>query len=671
MENNKTQKNETSPMARVRPGGGPMAMMQGGGQKAKNFKGTMKTLFKYIKPYLRSIIVVLIFAIASTVFTILSPRILGDITNQIVDDYTKMVVYDKVIESLPKGVTLPAGTTGADILKKVPASTLSQIPQDKLEVIKTLDFSKRPSIQFNLIEKTVLLLIGLYLVSAGFAYIQGWIMSGVAQKITYEFRKDILGKISRLPISYFDKQTYGEVLSRITNDVETVSQNLNQSMTQIVTSVTSIIGILVMMLTINWLLTLVAIVVLPVSFVLIGFIIRRSQGLFMRQQNSLADMNGHIEEMYAGHTIVKVYNGEERALKKFNTVNDDLYDSAWKSQFLSGLLFPIINVIGNVGYVAIAVLGGWLAIKGSINIGDIQAFIQYMQQFTQPITQTANITNVLQSTAAAAERIFEFLAEKEEIKDVKNPVVLKDVKGNVKFENVKFGYDPEKVIIKDFSADIKAGQTVAIVGPTGAGKTTMVNLLMRFYDVDSGSITIDGVDIRDMRREDLRKLFGMVLQDTWLFNGTIRENIAYGNLNASEKDIVKAADSAHADHFIRALPDGYDTIINEEADNISQGEKQLLTIARAMLANSPMLILDEATSSVDTRTEILIQTAMEKLMEGRTTFVIAHRLSTIKKSDLILVMRDGNIVEKGTHKELLDQKGFYASLYNSQFKTLD
>jgi len=661
MEDKKQTQQKGGPM------GGPMAMMQGG-QKAKNFKGAMKTLLKYLAPYTKSIVVVIIFAIASTIFTILSPRILGNITNQIVNDYTKIVVYDQIVKNLPKGVTLPKGTTGEDIIRMIPAQTLSKIPKDKIEKIKSVDFSSRPQIQFKAIGKTVLILIGLYLISAAFAYSQGWIMSGISQKVTYDFRKEIQGKISKLPIRYFDKQTYGEVLSRITNDVDTVSQSLNQSMTQIITSMTTLLGILVMMLTISWLLTLVAIIVLPISFVFIAFIVKKSQKLFKRQQDSLAEINGHIEEMYAGHNIVKVFNGEGRALKKFNIINDSLYDSAWKSQFLSGLLFPIINILGNVGYVGIAVLGGWLTIRGTINIGDIQAFIQYMQQFTQPIAQTANITNVLQSTAAAAERIFEFLGEEEEKENAKNPIVLSSIKGNVEFKDVKFGYNPKKVIIKNFSANIKAGQKIAIVGPTGAGKTTIVNLLMRFYDVDSGAIKIEGIDIRDMRREDLRRMFGMVLQDTWLFKGTIKENISYGSTNAKDSDIINTAKAAHADHFIHALPDGYDMVINEEADNISQGEKQLITIARAMLENPPMLILDEATSSVDTRTEILIQTAMEKLMEGRTTFVIAHRLSTIKKSDLILVMDKGNIVEKGNHEELLKKDGFYASLYNSQFK---
>ena len=661
MENNKQEKIQSRPK-----GHGPMVMMRGG-EKPKDFKNTMKKLLKYISPHIKSLIVVLLFAVASTIFTILSPKILGKITNQIVDYFTNMFVYDKIVENLPEGMSIPEGTTGEDFLKTVPEEMIANISEDKLEKVKGVDLSKRPEIQFDVIGEIVLLLIGIYLLGTLFSFIQGWIMSKVSQKITYEFRKNILAKISKLPISYFDKQTYGEVLSRVTNDVDTVSQNLNQGLIQIVTSITTLLGILVMMLTISGLLTLVAVVILPISFLLIMIIVKKSQKLFKRHQDALGEINGHIEEMYGGHSVVKVFNGEERSLKKFNSINTHLHDSGWKSQFLSGLLFPIINVVGNVGYVGVAVLGGKLAIQGSINIGDIQAFIQYMNQFTQPITQVANVTNILQSTAAAAERIFEFLDEKEEIKDVKNPVVLKKIKGDIEFNNVVFGYEKDKVIIKNFNAKVKGGQQIAIVGPTGAGKTTIVNLLMRFYDVNSGSIKIDGVDIRSMRRSDVRRMFGMVLQDTWLFNGTVKENIAYGNLDAKDSDIITAARAAYADHFIHTLPDGYDMVISEEADNISQGEKQLLTIARAMLANPPMLILDEATSSVDTRTEVLIQSAMEKLMEGRTTFVIAHRLSTIKKADLILVMNKGNIVEKGTHSKLLEKNGFYAELYNSQF----
>ena len=658
--------NKERKQTQMRGLGGRRGMM--GGEKAKDFKQTMKKLLKYLSSYKKSIIVVILFAVVSTVFAILGPRMLGNITNQIAEDYINIVAYDQVTQNLPEGMVLPKGTTGEDILKMVPQERLSEIPEDRLEKIKNVDFSEKPHIQFDLIGKTIGLLIGLYLVSALFSYLQGWIMSGVTQRITYDFRKKILEKIYKLPIKYFDNQTHGEVLSRITNDVDTVSQTLNQGMIQIITSVATILGILVMMLTISWLLTLVAIVVLPVSFILISFIIKKSQNLFRRQQDTLADINGHIEEVYAGHIIVKAFNGEERALKKFDGINEELYDSAWKSQFLSGLLFPLMDIVGNVAYVGIAVLGGWLAIRNRLMIGDIQAFIQYMRQFTQPITQTANITNVLQSTAAAAERIFEFLEEDGEVEDVTDPVVLNPVKGDIEFEHVKFGYDKDQVVIKDLSFKVKAGQQIAIVGPTGAGKTTLVNLLMRFYDVDSGSIRIDGVDIRKMRREDIRRMFGMVLQDTWLFNGTIKENIAYGSSNRKEEEIIQAAKNAHVDHFIQSLPDGYDMVINEEADNISQGEKQLITIARAMLDNPPMLILDEATSSVDTRTEILIQKAMDKLMKGRTTFVIAHRLSTIKKADLILVIDNGNIVEQGNHEDLLKKNGFYASLYNSQFK---
>ena len=648
-------------------GHGPMGMMRGG-EKAKDFKNTMKKLLKHISPYMKSLIIVLILAVASTIFSILSPKILGKITNQIVDDFTNMFVYDKIVENLPEGMTIPEGTTGEDILKAMPKEMVESVSEEKLEKTKGVDFSKRPQIQFDVIGKIVLLLIGIYLVSALFSYIQGWIMSNVSQKMTYEFRKSILEKISKLPMSYFDKQTHGEVLSRVTNDVDTVSQNLNQGLIQIVTSITTLLGILVMMLTISGLLTLIAVIILPISMMLIMFIVKKSQKLFKRHQDALGEINGHIEEMYSGHSVVKVFNGEQRSLEKFDGINTKLHDSGWKSQFLSGLLYPIINIVGNVGYVGVAVLGGRLAIQGKINIGDIQAFIQYMNQFTQPIMQAANVTNVLQSTAAAAERIFEFLGEEEEVEDVKSPVVLKKVRGDVEFDNVVFGYNEDREIIKNFNVKVKAGQQVAIVGPTGAGKTTMVNLLMRFYDVNSGCIKIDGVDIRDMRRSDVRRMFGMVLQDTWLFNGSIKENIAYGNLDAKESEIIAVAKAAYADHFIHTLPDGYDMVINEEADNISQGEKQLLTIARAMLANPPMLILDEATSSVDTRTEVLIQSAMEKLMEGRTTFVIAHRLSTIKKADIILVMDHGNIVEKGTHTELLKKNGFYAELYNSQFR---
>jgi ATP-binding cassette subfamily B protein len=655
---------------RNRPlGRGPMGHGIGVVEKPKNFKATMHNLIKYLRPFWLSIIIVFIFAIASTIFAIISPKILGNATNQIVSDYINIKAYNEITANLPKGTQIPAGTTGADFTKKIPPEMLSKVPSNIIDKIKDLDISHRPSIDFAKIKWFAFILIILYVLSALFSYIQGWIMTNVSQKITYRFRKDISQKINRMPLKYFDSRTYGEVLSRVTNDVDTVSQTLNQSLTQIVTSITLIIGILIMMFSISWLLTLVSLVLLPLSIFLISIIVKKSQHFFKEQQDYLGNINGHVEEMYAGHNVMRVFNGEKRSIEKFQKINNKLFSSAWKSQFLSGLMWPIMTFIGNLGYVGVSVLGGWLAINGKLQIGDIQAFIQYVNQFNQPITQTAQIANVMQSTAAAAERVFEFLNEKEEISETKNPIIIDNVKGQVEFSNVVFGYDPKKIIIKGFNTKIKPGSKIAIVGPTGAGKTTLVNLLMRFYDVNSGTIKIDDIDIRNMKRADLRKLFGMVLQDTWLFNGTIRENISYANPRAPEKDIEAAAQAAHADHFIRALPDGYNMNLNEEADNISQGEKQLLTIARAMMAKTPMLILDEATSSVDTRTEILIQQAMENLMKGKTSFVIAHRLSTIRNADLILVMNDGNIVEQGTHKELIKKNGFYASLYNSQFVT--
>ncbi len=648
---------------------GPMGGMHGmgGGEKAKNFKKTIGKLIGYLRPFWVSIIAVFIFAIASTVFAIATPRILGNATNQIVSDYMGMKAYDQIMASMPKGSSFPSRMTGEDFLKKMPQSQVDKIPVNVRDKIKTLDLSHRPSIDFGKIRHLAIILIILYVLSSLFMYVQGWIMTNVSQRITYRFRKDISKKINRLPLKYFDTRTYGEVLSRVTNDVDTISQTLNQGLSQIVTSITMLIGILIMMFSISSLMTLVALVMLPISFSLMSTIIKKSQHYFKEQQDSLGKINGHIEEMYAGHNVMKVFNGEARSVAKFEKINNELYHSAWKSQFLSGMMWPIMIFVGNLGYVGVAVLGGWLAINGRIQIGDIQAFIQYINQFNQPISQIAQIANIMQSTAAAAERVFEFLDEEEEISEAKNPVILKEIKGEVEFDNVVFGYNSEKIIIKGFNAHIKPGQKVAIVGPTGAGKTTIVNLLMRFYDVQKGAIKIDGIDIRELRRSDLRKMFGMVLQDTWLFNGTIKENIAYGKPDATKEEIEAAAKAAHADHFIHALPNSYNMELNEEADNVSQGEKQLLTIARAMLAKTPMLILDEATSSVDTRTEILIQKAMENLMKGKTSFIIAHRLSTIREADLILVMKDGNIVEQGKHKELLAQNGFYASLYNSQF----
>lgn len=665
-DNNTTTK-QSAPRGGFGPGRGPAGGLGMPSEKPKNFKATMRTLLKYLASFRVAIITVILFAVASTAFGIASPKILGNVTNEITSGYVNGKVYDEIMSHFPRGLQLPEGSTVGDLLDSLPADKQPTIPAAQLESVRGIDLSHRPGIDYTAILKLVELLVGLYLLSALFNYIQGWIMSGVSQKVTYNLRRDISRKINTLPLSYFDTKTHGEVLSRVTNDVDTVSQTLNQSLSQIITAVTSIVGILVMMLTISWQMTAVAIIVLPVSFGLIALVVGRSQKYFLTQQATLGKINGHVEEMFSAHTVMKAFNGEKRSVEKFAGVNEELYDSAWKSQFFSGLLMPIMTFVGNLGYVGVAVLGGWLAINGKIRIGDIQAFIQYTNQFTQPIMQTANIANVLQSTAAAAERVFEFLNEPDEVSDAATPVQLPTVKGAVEFDNVVFGYSPEKDIIKGFTTSVQPGQKVAIVGPTGAGKTTIVNLLMRFYDVNSGSIKIDGVDVRDIKRADLRALFGMVLQDTWLFTGTIAENIAYSKDGATHEEVVAAAEAAHADHFIRALPGGYDMELNEEADNISQGERQLLTIARAMLADAPMLILDEATSSVDTRTEALIQKAMEKLMVGRTSFVIAHRLSTIKNADLILVMQDGNIVEQGTHDGLLAQNGFYASLYNSQF----
>lgn len=649
--------------------GGPMGGGMGAGEKAKDFKGTVKKLAKYLAEFRWQMLMVAIFAVGSTTFAIVSPKILGGATNQIVEDYVSMKAYETITSKLPNGASLPAGTTGADVLKRLPnqSEIERQIPSNQLETIKKLDLSQRPEFHFEAIWRVVSLLIGLYILSAIFRYIQTWLMTQVTQTVTFRMRRQLSEKINRLPLSYFDKQTYGEVLSRVTNDVDTISQTLNQSLSQIVSSTVMVLGILAMMFSISWQMSLAALLVLPLAGGVVTLIAKSSQKQFLRQQTQLGELNGHIEEMYGGHQVMRVFNGQKKSLAKFSRINNQLQESAWKAQFLSGLIYPIMNFIGNIGYVVMAILGGWLAINGRLKIGDIQAFIQYIDQFNQPLVQVANIANVLQSTAAAAERVFEFLDEPEEKAEGKDLVKLAHVKGEVEFDNVVFGYKPDQTIIKGLSAHIKPGQRVAIVGPTGAGKTTLVNLLMRFYEINSGAIKIDGVDIRQMKRSDVRQMFGMVLQDTWLFNGTIRQNLLYGNPTASEEEMITTAKEAHVDHFVRSLPGGYDMMLGEEATNISQGEKQLLTIARAMLARTPMLILDEATSSVDTRTEVLIQKAMDKLMQGKTSFVIAHRLSTIRDADLILVVRDGNIIEQGKHDELLKQNGFYAELYNSQF----
>lgn len=619
---------------------GPMG--HGGGmslEKPKDFKGTLGKLVKYVSKYHTAIIIVMIFTIGSTIFSIFGPKILGKATTVVFEGLTSKV----------------NGGSGID---------------------------------FEKIGRILSLLLILYAISALFNYIQSYIMAGVTQKITFQFRDEISKKIHRLPMNYYDTRTYGEILSRITNDVDTLGQSLNQSITQLISSVATLIGVLIMMLTISPLMTVIALLMLPISALLIGTIMKHSQRYFKSQQEYLGHVNGQIEEVFGGHNVVKLFNQEEAARKTFEETNDILYQSAWKSQFFSGMAQPIMNFVGNLGYVSVAVLGGYLNIKKVIEVGDIQSFIQYVRQFTQPINQIAQISNMLQSTTAAAERVFEFLEEEEEIqtaenhakvieqkkeldgtvREVSRDVKIADIKGEVTFEHVHFGYYPDKIIVNDFSARVLSGQKIAIVGPTGAGKTTMVKLLMRFYDVNSGSILIDNYNIKDFNREELREVFGMVLQDTWLFKGTIMENIRYGRLDATDEEVIEAAKAAHAHHFIQTLPDGYQMELNEDASNVSQGQKQLLTIARAILADNRILILDEATSSVDTRTEVLIQKAMDNLMKGRTSFIIAHRLSTIRDADLILVMKDGDIIEQGNHEELMKKNGFYASLYNSQFE---
>lgn len=612
---------------------GPRHGMAAPGEKAKDFKGSIKKLCSYLGKYKFRIFFVMLFAIASTIFMILGPKVLGNVTTELFQGIMR---------------TISGSSEGID---------------------------------FAYIGRILLFLLGLYLVSAGFSYLQGFIMTDVSMKVTYNLRNEIIQKINRMPLGYFDTTSHGEVLSRVTNDVDTLSQSLNQSITQLITSATSIIGIFIMMLSISWQLTLVAVCVIPVSLIFVITIVKHSQKYFMQQQEYLGHVNGHIEEMYGGHIVMKAFSGEERSVEAFGVYNDKLYTSAWKSQFLSGLMMPVMNFVSNLGYVVICLLGSIMATGGAMTLGNIQAFTQYVRQFTQPITQVANISNMLQQTAAAAERVFEFLSEEEEPvdqaivsinkTDVPDTDTCFHVQGSVQFAHVHFGYRPDKIIINDFSAQIKAGQKVAIVGPTGAGKTTMVKLLMRFYDVNEGAILIDGNDIRSFARNDLRDLFGMVLQDTWLYNGSILENIRYGREDATDEEVYAAAKAAQVDHFVRTLPGGYSMELNEEASNVSQGQKQLLTIARAILSDPKVLILDEATSSVDTRTEVLIQKAMDNLMKGRTSFIIAHRLSTIRDADLILCMKDGDIVEQGTHDSLMAMGGFYANLYNSQFEGVE
>ncbi len=609
------------PGGRGGPGhGGPAGAMMGG-EKARDFKGSLAKLTRFLRPYWFRIILVMLFAATSTVFTIAGPKILSEAIN---------ILYEGVLGKM-------AGSG--------------------------------QGIDFTGIGKVLLWLLGLYALSSILTYIQGFIMSGLAQHISYSLRRDISLKIKRLPLSYFDKTTHGEVLSRVTNDVDTVSQTLNQSLSQLVTSVATLVGALIMMLSISLVMTLSALIVLPLSMLIIRLIVKRSQKYFRTQQTFLGHLNGHVEEMYSGHLVVKAFNGEARSIETFEELNSELYKSSWRSQFLSGIMMPLMGFVGNLGYVFVVLIGALQASRGAVLLGDIVAFIQYVRMFNQPITQLASVANVLQSTTAAAERVFEFLEETEEPDDLAETASAEGITGQVSFENVSFGYNPDQTVITSFSADVAPGQMVAIVGPTGAGKTTIVKLLMRFYDVRSGAIKIDGVDIRKFKRSELRGLFGMVLQDTWLFNGTISENIRFSREEATDEEIQAAAQAASADHFIRTLPGGYDMVLNEEATNISQGQKQLLTIARALLADPRILILDEATSSVDTRTEVLIQQAMARLMHGRTSFIIAHRLSTIRDADLILVMRDGDIIEQGTHTQLLAAKGFYSELYHSQFET--
>ena len=600
---------------------GPHGGMRGGA-KAKDFKGSLKKLVKYMSVYKVQMLFVAVFAVCGTVFNIVGPKILGKATTEIFNGLVSKV----------------SGGSGMD---------------------------------FGKIGQILLITLGLYVVSALCSFIQGMIMTGISQKTTYRLRKDITEKVNRMPMDYFDTKPVGEVLSRVTNDVDTLGQSLNQSATQLITSVTTLIGVLVMMLSISPLMTVVALLILPISVGLISFVMKHSQKYFSGQQEYLGNVNGQVEEVYSGHNVIKAFNKEDDVIREFDRTNDKLYESAWKSQFFSGMMMPVMQFVGNLGYVGVAILGGFLAIKKTIEVGDIQSFIQYVRNFTQPIQQVAQVTNMLQLAAASSERVFEFLEEKEEDQTVEHPVSVEGLHGNVQFENVHFGYNPEKIIINDFSANVKEGQKIAIVGPTGAGKTTMIKLLMRFYDVNSGSIKIDGHDVRDFNRSELREMFGMVLQDTWLFHGTIMDNIRYGKLDATEEEVIQAAKAAHAHRFVQTLPGGYQMEINEEATNISQGQKQLLTIARAILADPKILILDEATSSVDTRTEVRIQKAMDNLMKGRTSFVIAHRLSTIRDADLILVMKDGDIIEQGTHTQLLAQNGFYAELYNSQFESTD
>jgi len=644
-------------------------------EKPRHFRQTMLRLADYLKDYTGQIVITIILTLGGVILTVIGPKVLGDMINQVTDDYSANKVYESVKRSLPRQTKLPAGTTVKQLMERTPApernkftAQLAKLPDNQQRKIMALDITKKPNYHFDTMASTGLWLAAIYIIGAILSYLEGWVIAGVTQRAVYRLRREISRKINTLPLSYFDRHSYGDVLSRITNDIDTVSQNLSSVITQAFQSIVMVVGILAMMISINLMLTGAVMLTLPISAIVVGVVFRLSQKYFASQQEILGKLNGHIEETYSGHNIVKIFGGEKRAISKFNRYNNSLYRSSWRAQFIAGVVYPMMEFVGNLGFVIIVMLGGCLVVKGRLQIGDIQAFSQYIRRFNQPITQIANLTGLIQSIIAASERVFSFIDQPDEaITWQKGGQTISRVTGRISFDHVKFGYDSDRPVIHDLSVEIKPGQKVAIVGPTGAGKTTIVNLLMRFYDPDEGIIKLDGVDTRQISRHNIRRNFGMVLQDTWLFEGTIKENLLYGKPDASEEELRVAVETAMVDHIIKSLPDGMDTILGESADNISAGEKQLLTIARAMLVNAPITILDEATSNVDTRTERLIQQAMDKLVEGRTSFVIAHRLSTIRNADLILVMDHGDIVESGTHDSLLEQDGFYAKLYNAQF----
>ena len=644
-------------------------------EKPRHFRQTVLRLADYLKDYTRQIVITIILTLGGVILTVIGPKVLGDMINQVTDDYSANKVYESVKRSLPRQTKLPAGTTVKQLMERTPAperskfaAQLAKLPDNQQRKIMALDITKKPNYRFDTMASTGLWLAAIYIIGAILSYLEGWVIAGVTQRAVYRLRREISRKINTLPLSYFDRHSYGDVLSRITNDIDIVSQNLSSVITQAFQSIVMVVGILAMMISINLMLTGAVMLTLPISAIVVGIVFRLSQKYFASQQEILGKLNGHIEETYSGHNIVKIFGGEKRAISKFNRYNNSLYRSSWRAQFIAGVVYPMMEFVGNLGFVIIVMLGGYLVVKGRLQIGDIQAFSQYIRRFNQPITQIANLTGLIQSIIAASERVFSFIDQPDEaITWQKGGQTISRVTGRISFDHVKFGYDSDRPVIHDLSVEIKPGQKVAIVGPTGAGKTTIVNLLMRFYDPDEGIIKLDGVDTRQISRHNIRRNFGMVLQDTWLFEGTIKENLLYGKPDASEEELRVAVETAMVDHIIKSLPGGMDTILGESADNISAGEKQLLTIARAMLVNAPITILDEATSNVDTRTERLIQQAMDKLVEGRTSFVIAHRLSTIRNADLILVMDHGDIVESGTHDSLLEQDGFYAKLYNAQF----